>query len=95
MGYAAIVLAILGVAIGLVFRLRFLLGAVTLLLVISLAFAFSRDYGVSGTILAIIVSQVILQGSYFLGLVSRMIFSVVQRKPVSFSKPETEHLRDG
>jgi uncharacterized membrane protein len=92
MEYAAIAVAMLGWTVGVTFRLRFLLRIVALLLVISLVFSFSRGYGFRDIGLIIMVPQAILQGSYFLGLVSRAIFSVAKRKLIDFSRPETEHI---
>jgi hypothetical protein len=93
MEYTAIAVATLGWTVGITFRLRFLLGVVILLFVISLVFSFSREYGLRDTALIILVPQAILQGSYFLGLVSRAIFSMVQRKLITLSRPETQHVR--
>jgi hypothetical protein len=92
MDYAAIALAILGWTIGVSFRLRFLLGIVVLVLAISIVASLSHGSGLWEKALIIVVPQAILQGCYFLGLVSRSFFFFVLRK-LTFSKTETEHLR--
>jgi fumarate reductase subunit D len=79
MEYSAIALAILGVAVGVVFRLRMLLPIVALLLVVSIAFSLARGFSFLDTALTVIVAQAILQGSYFLGLVIRAIFTAAHR----------------
>jgi hypothetical protein len=74
MGYAAIALAIIGLLIGLAFRLRVLLALVALLLVVSIAFAVGHGFGFLNTALTILIAQTILQTSYFLGLVISAAF---------------------
>ncbi|MGA2288046.1 hypothetical protein [Bradyrhizobium sp.] len=76
---AAIALAILGVAVGAMFRLKVLLAIVALLLVASLVFSLSRGFTFQGTALTILAAQCILQGSYFLGLVIRAVVSAAYR----------------
>ena len=93
MEYAAIAVAVLGWTVGVTFRLRFLLGVIALLAVISLVRSLSGGYGFRDTVLTIMVPQAILQGSYFMGLVSQAVFSVVQRKLISFSGAEAEQIR--
>jgi hypothetical protein len=82
-----------GVGIGVTFRLKFLLGVVVLVLSITLLFAFSYGYSFLNTLLIIIVAQALLQGSYFVGLVSRVFFSHAQRKLASLSGPEADRLQ--
>ena len=79
MGYAAIVLAIVGAAVGMMFRLKILLSAVALLLVVSVVFSLSRGFGFLQTALTVMAAQAILQGSYFFGLVIRTAFAAVHR----------------
>jgi len=88
MDYAAITLAILGWTIGTTFRLRFLVGIVLLVLPISFVAALSHGSGLWEKVLIIVIPQAILQGGYFLGVISRSFFSFVQRKA------QAEHLRD-
>jgi hypothetical protein len=80
MVYAAIALAISGVAVGIWFRSKILLPIIGLLLVVAAAFSLARGFSFLDTALTILVSQAILQGSYFLGLVIRAIFSAAQCK---------------
>jgi hypothetical protein len=75
MVYAAIALAIVGVAIGLAFRLKILLSILGLLLVASVGFSVDRGFSFLDTALTIMVVQTILQASYFLGLVIRAVFA--------------------
>jgi hypothetical protein len=83
MVYAAIALAIVGVAVGLAFRLKTLLPVLALLLVASVVFSLSRGFSFLETALTIMVVQTILQGSYFLGLVIRAVFTAAYRmRPV-------------
>ena len=83
MVYAAIALAIVGAAVGLAFRLKVLLPVLALLLVVSVVFSLERGFSFLDTALTIIVVQAILQGSYFLGLVIRAVFTSSYRmRPV-------------
>jgi len=83
MVYAAIALAFVGAAVGLVFRLKILLPVLGLLLIVSVAFSLERGFSFLDTALTIMVVQTILQGSYFLGLVIRAIFTAAHRmRPV-------------
>ena len=79
MVYAAIALAIVGVAVGLVFRLKILLSILALLLVVSVVFSVGRGCSFLDTALTIMVVQTILQASYFLGLVIRAAFTSAHR----------------
>jgi hypothetical protein len=75
MGYAAITLGLLGFALGTMFRLRVLLPSLGLLLLVSIVFSLSRGLGFRDTALTIMAAQTIAQGSYFLGLVARAVFT--------------------
>lgn len=79
MEYAAIALAILGVAIGILFRLKVLLPIIGLLLVASIAFSLIFGYRFLDAASTIMVAQTILQGGYFLGLVIRAFFTTAHR----------------
>ena len=79
MGYAAISLALLGFAAGVVFRLQVLLSILTLLFLVSILFSLGRGFNFLDTALTIMVVQTILQGSYFLGLVARAFFAADHR----------------
>jgi hypothetical protein len=76
---AAIALAVLGFAVGAMFRLKILLSIVALLLVVSLVFSLSSGFTFQGTALTILAAQCILQGSYFLGLVARAVLIAAYR----------------
>jgi hypothetical protein len=80
MEYAAIVLATLGFAAGLVFRIQVLLVIVALLLVVSVVVSVAQDYSFLKTALLIMAAQSIVQASYFLGLVMRACFCDAQRR---------------
>ena len=80
---AAIALAILGVAVGVAFRLKILLSILALLLVVSVAFSIARGFTFLDTALTIMAVQSIVQGCYFLGLVVRAVLAAAQRtRPV-------------
>jgi hypothetical protein len=81
MGDAAIALAILGFAVGVVFRLKILLSILGLLLVASIVFSVTRGYSFLDTALTIMVVQSIVQACYFLGLLVRAVLTGTQRTP--------------
>ena len=81
MGNAAIALAILGFAVGVVFRLKILLSILGLLLVVSIVFSLARGFAFLDTALTIMAVQSIVQASYFLGLVVRAVLTGAQRTP--------------
>jgi hypothetical protein len=76
MMYTALSLAILGFAVGAVFRFKILLLMVALLFVFSVAFSLTRGTNFLDGLLTIMAAQALLQGSYFLGLVARTFFTV-------------------
>jgi lysylphosphatidylglycerol synthetase-like protein (DUF2156 family) len=82
MGYAAIGLSILGLAVGLTFRLRALLVFVGLVLIASIVFSIGAGFNFFDTLVTIMAAQTILQSSYFLGLVTRTIFSTYRMRHV-------------
>ncbi len=77
---AAIALAILGLAVGALFRLKVLLSVVALVLVASVVVSLSRGFTFQGAALTIMTAQFIVQGSYFLGLVVRAVISAAYRR---------------
>lgn len=79
MGSAAVAIAILGFAVGAVFRLRILLSVLALMLVASVVFSLSRNFDFLHTALTIMATQCIVQGSYFLGLVIRAVLTAAYR----------------
>jgi hypothetical protein len=80
MEYAALLIALLGLVTGIMFRLRVLLTLVAVLLVTTILVSIKSGFGFPGTALAIMVAQTILQGSYFLGLVLAAIASAAGRE---------------
>jgi hypothetical protein len=89
---AAIALAISGAAIGVTFRLRFLLGVVILIFASSLTLAASQGLNFKQTLLLVVIAQGILQVSYFVGLVVRPFLFRACRKMMGFSDVEAERL---
>jgi hypothetical protein len=80
---AAIALAILGFAVGVVFRLKILLSILAVLLIVSVAFSLARGFTFLDTALTVMAAQCIVQGCYFLGLVARAVFTAARRsRPV-------------
>jgi hypothetical protein len=84
MEYAAIVLSALGIAVGMKFRLRFLLGMILIVFALSAGVAWSEAHDLKGAALIIGGAQIILQFSYFLGLLFRPFFFRGKTKPSSF-----------
>jgi hypothetical protein len=79
MAYAAIALAVMGFAIGTLFRLQVLLVVVALLLLLSIVFSFGSGLNFSDSLLAIMAAQTVVQGSYFFGLLTRLALTSSQR----------------
>jgi hypothetical protein len=75
MGYAAIILVLIGFALGALFRLKVLIAILALLLVPSIVFSIANGFSFLDTALTIMIVQTITQGSYFLGLVARTVFA--------------------
>jgi hypothetical protein len=73
MGGAAIALAILGVAVGVLFRLKVLLPILVLVLLGSIVFSLAYGFSFLETTLTTMAAQGVVQGCYFLGLVVRAI----------------------
>jgi hypothetical protein len=92
MGIAAIAVAILGVTLGLTFRLRFLLGVILTALVMT-TFVSTQSYGILKSLLVIVVAQFLLQGGHFAGLVARGFFSRVSANLAGLPGPEAERLQ--
>jgi hypothetical protein len=74
---SAILIALLGFAVGTFSRLRILLMVVALLAPLSILFALAWDFSALGAATINMVAQTILQASYFLGLVTRAGFGEV------------------
>ena len=70
----AVVLALIGFATGLWFRLRVLLVMVAGLLLLSIIYSVRSGFGFVDTALTIMGAQTFLQAGYFLGLMARAFF---------------------
>jgi hypothetical protein len=70
MGTAAIAVAILGLIVGAMFRLKVLLAFVCLVLTLSVSYSVLSGFTFLETSMTVLIGQIILQSSYFLGLVS-------------------------
>ncbi len=75
MGYAIAALAVMGLAVGVVFRLKVLLPILATLLIVSVGVAITRSYGFIDALLTIFLVQVIVQAGYFSGVVIRAYFA--------------------
>jgi hypothetical protein len=71
----AAILALVGFAIGLWFRLRILLVILAGVLLLSIVSSVRGGFGFFDTAVAIMTTQTITQAGYFLGLVARALFS--------------------
>jgi hypothetical protein len=83
MEYVALALAIIGFALGIRFRMKVLLPILLLLLLASIIFSIARGYSAVNTVMTVFLAQAIVQWAYFLGLVARGIFAILQRQPRS------------
>jgi hypothetical protein len=70
----AAILALMGFATGLFFRLRTLLVILAGLLLLSIVFSISHGFGFFDTAWTIMIAQTVTQAGYFLGLVARALF---------------------
>jgi len=79
MGYAAIVLAVMGFGLGVTFRFKVLLPILMLLLIVSIVFTIAQGFNFLSAVLAIIEVQSIVQVGYFFGIVLRTIVAGMRR----------------
>jgi len=79
MEYYALGLAVLGAAVGIAFRWKVLLPIICLLPAASIIFYISHDLSFLEAAIVVILTQVILQGGYFAGLLIRAIATVCMR----------------
>ena len=79
MEYFAIGLAVLGAAVGVIFRWKVLLPIVGVLLCASSIFSISHGLSFRDAALVVIAAQIILQGGYFVGLLIRFVATVCIR----------------
>jgi hypothetical protein len=75
----ALGLAVLGAAVGIAFRWKVLLPIIVLLPAASIIFSISRDLSFLEAAIVVILTQVILQGGYFAGLLIRAIAILCMR----------------
>ena len=75
MGYATITLAIMGIAVGAIFRLKVLLAVLAILLLASILVSVGRGLNFLDTALTIMVVQTVVQAGYFVGLVARAVLT--------------------
>ena len=74
-GYAVIGIGLVGFVVGLMLHLKTFLISVGLVLIASVVYSVDAGLGFISTFLNIMMSEVILQGSYFAGLAARSLFS--------------------
>ncbi|MDF0493104.1 hypothetical protein [Bradyrhizobium yuanmingense] len=83
MEYAAIGLAIFGAVLGLRFRFRALLPFALLVLFVTIFLTLNQRLDGLETVLAVLATQAILQGGYFVGVIIRALFRAYQRKLIA------------
>ena len=81
MGYAALALAITGFALGTRFRFKVLLPVLLALLLVSIIFSIARGLPVVDAVLTVFLAQAIVQWAYFVGLIARRVFALIQHQP--------------
>jgi len=69
----------MGFVVGVMFRFRVLLPILLALLFVSIVFALGHDLGFLGVVWTVMVTQAIVQASYFMGLVARTLFTATDR----------------
>jgi hypothetical protein len=79
MEYTTVLLALLGFAVGIMFRLQVLLLVAVLLVPVTIVFARFNGFGFLGVGSTIMVAQTIVQASYFWGLVARTALGAAYR----------------
>lgn len=78
MGYAALVLAMLGLVAGLTSRLKILLVHVAVVFLLSIVFSLQAGFTFLWTAAIVMIAQTILQSSYLVGLVIRALLFPAQ-----------------
>ncbi|CCE10421.1 conserved membrane hypothetical protein [Bradyrhizobium sp. STM 3843] len=77
--YFAVGLALLGTAIGLVFRWKVLLPIIILVPFAAVVFSVARGASLETTVIIVLAAEAILQGGYFLGLLIRFLATAGKR----------------
>jgi hypothetical protein len=75
MDYSTIAFGLFGVAVGLLLRFRVLLLIIVLVAVVTIAVSVLSGRSFTETTMSLMKWQVILQSSYFLGLILKTVFS--------------------
>jgi hypothetical protein len=75
MGHATLILALTGFAVGTLFRFKTLLLVVLLTLLVSIVASVAQGLDFISTALELVVVQAVVQGSYFVGLLTRFFFA--------------------
>lgn len=73
MEYGAIAIAVVGFCLGLGFRLKVLLPFLAVLLIATTVLAAFRSYGLLDSVVTTVSAQFIIQGGYFVGLLTRWL----------------------
>jgi hypothetical protein len=81
MGFAAVALAIVGFAVGTMFRIRVLLPILLLLLIASIVVSVVRGFSILEAALVVFLVQIIVQVSYFLGVIAHAGLVAIDREP--------------
>jgi hypothetical protein len=81
MGFAALALAIIGFAVGTMFRIRVLLPILLLLLIASIVVSVVCGFSILEAALVVFLVQTIVQVSYFLGVVAHAGLVSIDREP--------------
>jgi hypothetical protein len=79
MGYAALVVAIIGFVVGMRFRVTALLPIAVLLLLVSILVPVLQSFSVIHTALVALLAQTIVQSCYLLGAVTRAALTSLDR----------------
>jgi hypothetical protein len=87
MEYAAVVLAIVGFAVGLTSRMKVLLPVVGMLFLASLGVSIGQGFTFLGSVLTVMMAQTVLQACYFLGLVAKAVFYSAQNSGTRGAPP--------
>jgi hypothetical protein len=77
--YSAIGLAVIGIAAGLLFRWKVLLPVIVLVPIAAIGISISRGFGYQEMAIVVIAAETILQGSYFVGLLIRVVATAAMR----------------
>jgi hypothetical protein len=99
MGYAAIALAMLGLAVGLTSRVWALLPILVLLFFVTVGYSVQQHFGIFDAVLVTVLAQIIIQSCYFIGLVvranlippSKRVIKLAAKAPIQVFAAQTGH----